>query len=286
MQNRWLLFSKHLNRWISALMRSVTTSSFKATYLLLFFFMLFCSAGNNTAENKKWISLFNGKDLTGWIVKITGHDLNENFQNTFLVDHGVLKVSYADYENFEGEFGHLFYYQKLSHYRLRVEYRFVGEQAPGGPDWAYRNSGIMLHSQAPETMLRDQRFPVSIEAQLLGGDGTHERTTANVCTPGTHIVMDGNLITNHCTDSRSNTYHGDQWVTGEVEVHGDSLIRHIINGNTVLEYTRPQLDESDPDAQRLIENDHGIRLKEGYICLQAESHPVEFRRVELMELNE
>jgi hypothetical protein len=286
MQNCWLLFSKHLNRSISALMRSVTTSSFKATYFLMFFFMLFCSAGNNPAENKKWISLFNGKDLTGWIIKITGHDLNENFQNTFLVDHGVLKVSYADYESFEGEFGHLFYHQKLSHYRLRVEYRFVGEQAPGGPDWAFRNSGVMLHSQAPETMLRDQRFPVSIEAQLLGGDGIHDRTTANVCTPGTHIVMDGELITRHCTDSRSKTYHGDQWVTMEVEVHGDSLIRHIVNGSPVLEYEKPQLDDGDPDAQRLIENGHGIRLTEGYICLQAESHPVEFRRVELMELKE
>jgi hypothetical protein len=275
---------------ISAKQIAISILSHSAFILLLSCLPLFvtltaCSEGENLNKTK-WVSLFNGKDLTGWLIKITGHDLNENFRNTFLVDHGVLKVNYADYDHFEGEFGHLFYHQKLSHYRLRVEYRFVGEQAAGGLGWAFRNSGIMLHSQAPETMLRDQRFPVSIEAQLLGGDGIHERTTANVCTPGTHIVMDGNLITRHCTDSRSRSYHGDQWVTVEVEVHGDSLIRHIVNGEPVLEYTKPQLDESDPDAQRLIENGYAIGLTEGYICLQAESHPVEFRRIELMELDE
>ena len=244
-----------------------------------------CAVGLNSRSNGRWISLFNGKDLEGWKVKITGHELNDNYGNTFRVENGVLKVSYDQYDNFDGKFGHIFYRDKFSHYILRVEYRFVGDQISGGPGWALRNSGIMIHGQSPESMIKDQNFPVSIEVQLLGGNGVDERTTGNLCTPGTHIVMDGELVTRHCNNSRSKTYHGDQWVTAEVEVHGNSTIRHIINGEIVLEYEQPQLDENDPDARKLIDNGDKL-LHEGSISLQSESHPIEFRKVELLPLKE
>ena len=109
-------------------------------------------------------------------------------------------------------------------------------------------------------MTKDQDFPVSIEVQFLGGTGTGERPTANLCTPGTHVVMDGQLITRHCTSSKSKTYHGDQWVTVEIEVHGSRLIKHIIDGQTVLEYTAPQLDpniNSTFDLRTLLLNQQG-----------------------------
>jgi hypothetical protein len=177
-----------------------------------------CALEQGKVTQNRWISLLNGKDLDGWTVKITGHELNDNYDNTFRVEDGILKVSYDQYEKFDGKFGHLFYKDKFSDYVLRVQYRFVEDQTPEGPGWAFRNSGIMLHSQSPESMTKDQSFPVSIEAQLLGGNGKDERSTGNVCTPGTHIVMDGKLVTQHCIPSRSKTYHGDQWVTMEVEV--------------------------------------------------------------------
>jgi hypothetical protein len=244
-----------------------------------------CWGGLEGAGNGGWISLFNGKDLEGWKVKITGHELNDNYGDTFRVEDGILKVSYDQYEKFDGKFGHIFYQDRFSHYIIRVEYRFVGEQVAGGPGWAFRNSGIMLHCQSPESMSKDQNFPVSIEAQLLGGNGTDERSTGNVCTPGTHIVMDGELVTRHCISSSSPTYHGDQWVTMEAEVHGNSTIRHIVNGEMVLEYEKPQLDKSDADARKLM-FDAGTMLNDGYISLQAESHPVEFRKVEILLLNQ
>ena len=244
-----------------------------------------CAVEQKKASSSRWIRLFNGKNLEGWKVKIAGHELNDNYGNTFQVENGILKVSYGQYDNFDGKFGHLFYEDKFSRYILRVEYRFVGDQTPGGPGWAFRNSGAMIHCQSPESMRRDQDFPVCIEVQLLGGNGRDERATGNLCTPGTHIVMDDKLITRHCIESRSKTYHGDQWVTMEVEVHGNSIIKHIINGDIVLEYERPQLDENDRDAQRLIENEDKM-LYEGYIALQAESHPVEFRKVEILPLEE
>ncbi len=234
-------------------------------------------------KDNQWISLFNGKNLEGWKVKIAGYELHDNYKNTFRVENGVLKVSYDQYDKFNNEFGHLFYKDKFSHYRLRVEYRFVGEQAPEAPDWAFRNSGVMLHCQSPESMTKEQSFPVSIEAQFLGGNGKDERHTGNLCTPGTHVVMHGELITQHCTDSRSKTYYGDQWVTMEVEVRGDSIIKHIVNGELVLEYEKPQLDDGDPDAQKLIINGEKT-WRGGYIALQAESHPIEFRKVEILSL--
>jgi len=240
--------------------------------------LLGCSTGS------EWIQLFDGHSLKGWKAKITGYDLDDNFGATFRVEQGILKIAYDQYERFDGRFGHLFYETPFSHYRLRVEYRFVGEQVKGGPDWAFRNNGIMLHCQSPESMARDQEFPVSIEVQLLGGSGSGKRPTANVCTPGTNIVIDGELVTRHCTLSISKTYDGDQWVQVEIEVHGSKIIRHIIDGETVLSYRYPQLDAKTAAARGLGPADSKL-LERGYISIQAESHPTQFRRIELQILD-
>ncbi|MCU0368439.1 MAG: DUF1080 domain-containing protein [Cyclobacteriaceae bacterium] len=252
---------------------------------LLFLLSLFIISCNTTEHDKKeWRALFNGKDLNDWDIKISGHALNDNFGNTFRLDSGKLLVRYDQYDSFRNQFGHIFYKEKFSHYLLAVEYRFVGEQAAGGAGWATRNSGAMLHAQSAASMLRDQDFPISIEAQFLGGLGEGNRSTANLCTPGTNVYMADTLFIPHCISSRSKTYDGDQWVHVELLVLGDSLIRHMVNGDTVLEYTNPQIgggavNNFDP-AIKL----DGTPLTEGYIALQSESHPIEFRKVELLEL--
>ncbi|TWU32273.1 3-keto-disaccharide hydrolase [Novipirellula artificiosorum] len=234
----------------------------------------------------KWVSLFNGKDLEGWTPKIRNHELGDNFANTFRVEDGLLKVRYDGYEAFDQTFGHLFYNQPFSNYRFRVEHRFVGDQCKGGPGWATRNSGVMIHGEDPKTMAVDQDFPVSIEVQLLGGNGKDKRTTANLCTPGTNVVMNGDLFMPHCTSSTSETYHGEQWVTVEIEVHGNRLIKHIIDGKTVLQYGQPQLDERDGHAKELAEKQGTVQLSGGSISLQSESHPIDFRKVEIMILED
>lgn len=238
------------------------------------------------SKNEGWIQLFNGKDLKDWKIKIAGFPLNENYKNTFRVEDGLLKVRYDQYDKFDGHYGHIFYKTPYSHYKIRVEYRFVGQQCPGGAGWAFRNSGIMIHGQNPESMDVNQDFPVSIEVQLLGGNGKDERPTLNVCTPGTNIVYRGALWTQHCTNSSSKTYHGDQWVAAEVEVQGDSIIKHSIDGQVVMEYTQPQLDERDPSYQKLLPPGGNKLLKKGSISLQSESHPIDFRKVELLNLGD
>ena len=246
--------------------------------------VMLSTASASEPEEGKWVSIFNGKDLTGWTPKIRYSKLGENYRDTFRVEDGLLKVRYDQYDDFGKRFGHLFYRNEYSHYRIRVEYRFVGEQCKGGEGWAVRNSGIMVHGQKPESMPVDQDFPVSIEVQLLAGNGKAPRTTSNLCTPGTNVVMGGQLKQQHCISSKSETYHLDKWVTAEVEVRGNEVIRHILDGEVVLEYTDPQLDERDEKARRLIK-DGKLALSGGTISLQSESHPCDFRKVEIMVLS-
>jgi CubicO group peptidase (beta-lactamase class C family) len=232
-----------------------------------------------------WIPLFDGRSLEGWVPKITGYDAGVNVGDTFRVENGVLKVAYDRYDGFGNRFGHLFHETPYSHYVLAIEYRFVGDQAKDGPAWAFRNSGVMIHGQPVGTMGKDQDFPVSIEVQFLGGrgDGT-PRTTANLCTPGTHVVMNGALETRHCVNSTSGTYDGDQWVRVEVEVHGAGTITHRVNGEVVLTYAQPQVGGGGVAGHDPAATADGRLLEGGSISLQSESHPIEFRKVELLNL--
>ncbi|MEX0297776.1 MAG: DUF1080 domain-containing protein [Kordiimonas sp.] len=241
---------------------------FKTFSSLVCLTVCLCSspATANESASSEWRNLFNGKDLTGWKPKFAGQALGTNYKNTFQVVNGTIKVSYDNYETFNGEFGHLIYQTPYSHYRLRFDYRFTGEQTKGGPRWAFRNSGVMVHSQSPESMTIEQDFPASIEVQLLGQVGTKERPTGNVCTPGSHIVINNILEKEHCINSTSETYAGDIWVTAEIEVSGNDYIKHYINDQLVLSYRFPQLDPADPevDTTNIIKNNN-LAMTGGFI---------------------
>ena len=252
----------------------------KFYYLLIVLFS--ATVGN---AQKGWIQLFNGKDLNDWTIKIKDHPLNENYGNTFRVKDGLLKVDYDQYNNqFKEQFGHIYYKQKFSAYLLVIEYRFTGQQIKDGPGWAIRNSGAMLHCQDHETIALDQDFPISLEMQLLGGNGKDARTTCNLCTPGTNVIMNGKLFTPHCINSVSNTFHGEQWVKVSALVLADSVIKHIVGKDTVITYEKPQYDGRDKWVQQAGFKDGGL-IKEGYISLQSESHPIEFKTVKLFDLS-
>jgi hypothetical protein len=238
------------------------------------------------ADAKDWIQLFNGKDLAEWTPKFAHSELGVNVNDTFRVEGGLLQVRYDKWKNFTDEFGHLFYRDPFNYYLLAAEYRFVGQQVSPiaqGLEWAIRNNGLMLHSPHPKTMLKDQDFPISIEVQLLGGFGK-PRTTANLCTPGTNVEMDGKLVTRHCINSKSKTYEGDQWVRVEVLVHGNELIRHMVEGETVLEYTKPQIGGGNVSPVDPAVKVDGTMLSGGYISIQAETAPIDFRKIELLNL--
>jgi hypothetical protein len=240
---------------------------------VLFFMMFF--------GQEPWEKIFNGKDLDGWVVKLAHHEVGDNFGETFRVRDGVLAVSYDKYPDFGERFGHLFYRRKLSQFRLKLEYRFVGEQMKGGPSYAKLNSGVMFHSQAPESILKEQNWPVSVEAQFLAGG----RTTMNVCTPGTEIFQKGVMVKPHCLNSSSKVFGNDEWVKVELEVLGHGRVRHWVNGEMVLEYEQSTVGGGVAlgfDPKYKVD---GTKLESGYIGLQSESQPVEFRNVELLDFS-
>lgn len=254
---------------------------------------------SSESTEEEWISLFNGKDLTGWNIKFADQDLNVNYKNTVRVEDSIIRMVYNEYEEFNDAFGHIYYEKPFSYYKLSFNYRFTGEQTKGGAEWNVRNSGIMLHSQPAESNSHGQDFPVSIEIQLLGGlSNGEDRPTANVCTPGTAVEINGEVNYEHCINSSSNTYNGDQWVHVEAVVLGDESITHIVEGDTVLVYQKPQIgggfiskelegkdwDDSGVENKQEWIDKEGTTLKEGYIALQAESHPVDFKDIKLLNL--
>jgi len=236
-----------------------------------------------SAQEDGWDVLFNGENLDGWTPKIGGYEYGDNAMNTFQVKDGILEINYDEYDTFTTQFGHLFYEKPYSSYHMIVEYRFKGDKTPGGQGWAYRNSGIMFHCQNPATMTLEQAFPICVEFQFLGGNGEDDRSTGNLCTPNSHVTMGDELVKTHCINSISDTYHGDQWVTAELVVYEDSIVHHIIEGDTVMTYFKPVYDEIDaPDGDH--EYVEGQPMTSGYVALQAESHPMEYRSVKIKEL--
>lgn len=235
---------------------------------------------------ERWTPIFNGRNLDGWTVKINHHPAGENWRDTFQVKGGVLRADYSAYDRFTDEFGHLVYKTPLSAYRLRLEYRFMGPSPPGAPQWAVRNSGVMIHGQAADAMVLDQPYPIAVEAQLLGGGPGETRPTGNVCTPGTTVSIDGAPLKAHCLNSKSKTFRDGEWVRFEVEVHADRRVRQFVNGELVMDYTDLKLDPSEFKRFANVEPGGATAqpLSRGYISLQAESGPVEFRKIEILKL--
>jgi Domain of Unknown Function (DUF1080) len=245
-------------------------------------------ASVSSAPKSDYIQMFNGRDLSDWDIKFAKHELGDDYNNTFRVEDGLMKVRYDKWTTWGGEFGHIFYKKPFSYYLVAAEYRFNGVQVPGaGPGlaWAIRNNGIMVAGQSAESMGLNQDFPISLEVQLLGGYGDgRKRSTGNLCTPGTNVHFGEKLITAHCTNSTSQTYDGDQWVRVEALVLGDSIIKHIVMGDTVLTYRKPEMGGGSANNTKPGVLVAGQPITRGSISLQAETAEIDFRKVEVLNL--
>lgn len=253
-------------------------------YILVFFF-IFQSCSNKEHAEEGWIKLFNEKDFNDWIVKIHHYDVGDNFDSTFSIKDDMVQIRYNNYGDFNDRFGHMFYKTPFSNFHLKFEYRFVGKVQQGAPEWTNLNSGVMFHSQDPKTILKEQDWPISVEMQLLCGLGDGQpRTTGNMCSPGTDIFYNGVKYDGHCLNSTSKTYELNEWVKGELIVYSDSLITQIINGDTVLQYSRPSIGGGVVNGYDSAVFKPGTPLKSGYIGLQSEGQPIDFRNIYLKEL--
>ncbi len=256
----------------------------KNVTLLCLLFISFQSV--SSPKKEKWIKLFNGKNIKNWTVKIHHHEVGENFGNTFRVEDGIIKVRYDQYDKFNERYGHLFFNTPYSYYTLKLDYRFTGIWRKDAPSYTERNSGIMFHSQDPKTILKEQDWPISVEMQFLGmlADGK-PRPTGNMCSPGTDVVYNGRIDPRHCINSTSKTYDGDQWIHVELIVRGDSLVTHMINGETVLEYTNPQMGGGVANRFNPAFKIDGQLLKSGFIALQSEGQEIDFKNIELLDMS-
>jgi hypothetical protein len=235
-----------------------------------------------TKTSKKWISLFNGKDLKNWKPKITGFPLGENFGNTFRVEKGILSIRYDKYDSFRNRFGALYYDKKFTNYRLKVEYRFVGNTTPGAPSWGFKDGGIQYHCQSPSSIGITQPFPVCLEFNLHGGNGKEDRPTGEACVSGINIEINGKRNTSNCTMPHvKRTFHGEEWIAAEIDVN-NGKITHFVNGEKVIQYENPRLDSTNANAKELVTAGNDI-VRDGYISIQSNSHPMDFRKVEIME---
>jgi len=234
------------------------------------------------AKDEKWVSLFNARNLENWTPKFVGYPPGQNFGNTFRVANGILSTRYDAYDSFANRFGALYYNKKFSNFRLRVEYRFIGELTRGAPSWGYRDGGIQYDCQSPASMELNQPFPICLEYNLHGGNGKEERPNGELCANGTWVLINGKRNTDFCTTPLvKRTFHGDQWVTAEIDVK-NGKITHFVNGEQILQFEDPRLDSSNAIARKLI-LDGNDKLKDGYISLQSNSHPMDFRKIEIME---
>ncbi len=251
--------------------------------LILSAFTYLKPTGGDGAE---WRTLFNGKDLEGWVVKIHHHGLGDNYADTFRVHNGKIQVNYDGYVEFKERYGHLFFKEPYSSFHLKFEYRFTDQWLKDAPYFTYRNSGIMFHSQDPKTILKEQDWPISVEYQILAEEEAGvPRPTGNMCSPGTDVFFNGEKDPRHCINSSSKTYKWDEWVAGELIVYRDSLVIHKVNGETVLQYTQPQIGgEVATGFDPAIKID-GTPLTEGYIGLQSEGQGIEFRELKIKKLD-
>lgn len=261
-------------------------SKFQLLLSVLFLLIGFVAFGQQSTTNEAWIKLFNESDIDDWIVKIHHHETGINYGETFRVEDGMIKARYDQYEGeFNDQFGHLYYKQPYSYFRLRMKYRFVGELHPGAPTYTLLNSGVMFHSQDPRTMPKEQNWPISVEMQFLAGLGDGKpRPTGNMCSPGTEVVYEGRIYPGHCINSSSETYEKDKWVSAELIVMGDSLMIHMINGDTVLQYSQPQIGGGVVEGYDPKFKPDGKLLTEGFIALQSEGQPIDFKDIWLLNL--
>ena len=245
-----------------------------------------CMEKVDESNIENWEAIFDGTNLSDWTPKFMGFDVGENYKNTFRLTDSLIHVSYDQYDSFNNEFGHLFFKKKYSHYRLRATYRFMDVELKNRPDWAFANNGLMLHSQPVKTMAKDQPFPLSIEFQLLQGYVDEiGRATGRFCTPACEVDYEGSQYPYHCQVDYAGPVHPlETWVEVEAIVYGDSLVHHVVEGDTVVTYTNIRIGGDLSEGLNTDKFVSGNPLSDGYIALQAEGHDTQFKKIKILNL--
>lgn len=202
------------------------------------------------------ISLFNGKDLSGWHMDVPALDKDPEGTRPFVVRDGKL-VSLGT------PGGHLITDKSYSNYRLEVEYRFSA--TPG-------NCGVLVHASKPRRLY--DMFPQSMEVQMQSGDAGDFWCIGEDITvpdmearrgPKENWGIDGNKSRRikNLTDGSEKPV--GEWNQMRIDCTGDGSVRVWVNGDKVNVGS-------------------GCTATKGQIALQAEGSEVEFRKIVLEPL--
>jgi hypothetical protein len=225
--------------------------------MLLRIFVSLLALGS-VAAGGQTVSLFNGKDLSGWTADVPAADNDASVSPSFIVRDGLL-VSMGEPR------GHLITDRSFSNYRLDVEYRFPGK---GG------NCGVLVHASTPRALY--DMFPQSIEVQMQAGDaGDFWCIRENIEVPDMEKRRPrkvGQAYGGGPEDARRilNLTDGSekplgQWNHMAIECRGRE-IKVWVNDD-------------------LVNDGVNATASSGKIALQAEGTEVEFRRVDLTPLD-
>ena len=208
------------------------------------------------AEDSGTMSLFNGKDLTGWHVDVPEMDKDPQAKNPFIVRDGML-VSLGT------PGGHLITDKEYKNYRLEIDYRFVDK--PG-------NCGVLVHSSKPRALY--DMFPQSLEVQMASGDaGDFWCIREDITVPDMEVRRgpkenwgtDGDKLRRikNLTDDAENPV--GEWNSMIIECQGDT-IKVFMN-------------------DELVNDGTDCTASKGQIAIQAEGTEVEFSKIELTKLD-
>lgn len=204
----------------------------------------------------KPISLFNGRDLTGWHADVPEMDTNPAAKTPFIIRNGLL-VSLGT------PGGHLITNSVYKNYRLKVEYRFAG--VPG-------NCGVLVHASAPRALY--SMFPKSVEVQMMNQDaGDFWCIEEDITVPDMERRRGPKALWGINGDKKRrilNLTDGSEkpvgeWNTMTVECLGNSIKVWVNND--------------------FVNYGFNCTAHEGNIALQAEGSEVEFRKVELTPIS-
>jgi Domain of Unknown Function (DUF1080) len=247
----------------------------------------YAPAAEGKPGNEGWVSLFNGKDFTGWYTYLDSSGKNKDPNGVFKVENGmihILDVPMSDGKTPGGKSdnGYLATNQDFSNVRIHAEYKWGVKRASEGK----RNSGLLYLAVGPDAI-----YPTSLECQIEETDvgdlwivnGT--AVTAFFIAPSMPVYDDDMQTPTRVRSAPGDSLrvlksgdfeNRDGWNTVEVIIRGDRST-HLVNGrvvNNARDIQRP--DPNNPS--------HMIPLTSGRILMEAEGSEIWFRDIRVKPL--
>jgi hypothetical protein len=199
---------------------------------------------------QKFKPLFNGKDLNGWYSFLKNKGKNNDSNQVFTVNNGLLKITGQD-------FGYIVTEKSFSNFHLVVEFKWGKKKYPPREN-VVRDNGICYYVVAT-----DKVWPRSVECQIQEGD-CGDFWLIDSVTAIVDGVQQGPTKNTRVKKKLDNEKPSGEWNRVEV-IAVNGKCTHIVNGVIVNEAT-------------------DVSLHSGRILIQSEGAETYYRKIEIKEL--